>query len=408
MQITGANLSTPAQIKNAEKVTKAYESESLKLAQLEVQYDRTSATQENYVDKKVAAYQKGLAVAEAAAAKEIASQQKMQAGLDRSNTALIFADLTTSLRTFNTVSPGVVYNIGTIVRQINLLRRASLSCASKGIVAATTAIAIFGTIATLAVGYLNNINEKQEEARKKAVDLAEEYKDTSQSVKQLTTEYINLKNTLDISVLSVTEQAETKKQLYNIEKQLIEIFGDEAVGLDLVNGKIDEQIAGIQELNRVQAVQHTAENYNAYVEAQKNLEKEIEFTFNDFSIDSAKMKQMIEEKFPNATVFEGESIILHVKTEDAISELTAFSDFINKQKDNFTPTFFETMFKDISTEINKLDTEKIKENKDIIEEYGDALNIVNGTIDETSNLLYETYSQNYETIKENISFVNDL
>ncbi len=390
------------------KIATQLESESMRLTQLENQYDKTQIAQDNYVNRKVTAYQKSVAVAESATAKEIASQQKLQAKMDRSNTALIFADLTTSLRTFNTVSPGVVYNIGTIVRQINLLRRASLSCASKGIVAATTAIAIFGTIATLAVGYLNNINEKQEEARKKAVNLAETYQENANNIKDLANEYINLKTKLDNSVLSHSKQHEAQSKLISIQKELISMCNGEADALDLVNDKLDEQIKKIGELNKETAQQHIAENYNEYNKAKKYLEEEMEFTFNDFSIDSAKMKQMIEEKFPNATVFEGESIILHVKTEDAISELTAFSNFINKQKDKFTPTFFETMFKDISTEINKLDTEKIKENKDIIEEYGDALNIVNGTIDETSNLLYETYSQNYETIKENISFVNDL
>lgn len=250
-QLIGTNLSTPAQIKNAEKVTKAYESESLKLAQLEVQYDRTSATQENYVDKKVVAYQKGVVAAETAAAKEMASQQKMQTSLDRSNTALIFADLTTSLRTFNTVSPGVIYNIGTIVRQLNLLRRASLSGASKGMVVATSVLAVVGTVTTLVVNYFNNIKEKQEEARKKAVELSETYQENIKSVKELLEEYIELKddynrqqyikelNRLDNEEADRLAEEQREQQKKALQAQIDSVKEQSDVQQDLLNAELD-------------------------------------------------------------------------------------------------------------------------------------------------------------------------
>lgn len=303
-------------ISQLEKATQSVTNEEIKLKQLENQFDKLIIAQENYVDKKVTAYQKGVLAAEKAVDKETAAtektikqQERIAKQNEKANTNLVGTQVISSLRTIGNISPDVSSNVADVIEQIEQLKQAMNSSTNGGSAVLgkmSIVVTALSTIIVTAVKVYQSYIEKQEEARKKAVVLAEEYKNTSQNIKELTAEYINLKNSLDISVLSVTEQAEAKNQLYNIEKQLVEIFGDEAAGLDLVNGKIDEQIASIQELNKTQAIQHTAENYNTYVKAQKDLEKEMEFTFNDYSMDSAKMKEMIEKSFANATVFEGE------------------------------------------------------------------------------------------------------
>lgn len=412
-QLSNSKPSSPTQVKNAEKIAKSYESESIKLKQLEAQYDRTSATQESYVDKKVIAYQKGVVAAEKATAKEIASQQKMQASLDRSNTALIFADLTTSLRTFNTVSPGVVYNIGTIIRQMNLLRRASQSGASKGIIAATTTVAIFGAIATLAVNYINSVKEKQEEARKKAVEAADAYLENSNTVKELATEYINLKSKLDSSAMSHAEQQEAQEKLLSTQNQLISACGGEAEALDLVNGKIDEQIQKLNELNKKQAQNHINENIKNYEDAINELRKVTRYDVGETDSKTNKEAYAIADELKKH--FDGFELIggkltLTVNAENAKAELNEFADYIQTLKANekISDSLFKGIVYAVSETISDIDTEAINEYKSVVEQYESAWDIVNGKSDEASAKQLEVWQKTYDTLNENISVIEGM
>ena len=412
-QLSNSKLSSPTQVKNAEKVAKSYESESIKLKQLEAQYDRTSATQESYVDKKVITYQKGVAVAETAAEKEVAAQQKMQAALNRSNSALIFADLTTSLRTFNTVSPGVVYNIGTIIRQINLLKRASASGASTGIVAATTAIAIFGAVATLAVNYINSVKEKQEEARKKAVESADAYLENTNTVKELATEYINLKSKLDNSAMSHSEQREAQEQLISTQNQLISACGGEADALDLVNGKIDEQIKKINELNKEQAQKHINENINNYENALKELRKETKYevgiTDPVTDDETNAVFDSLRKKFEALQLTDGK-LTLTIDAENAKDELNEFIDYVYAlEKDNaISPELLNNIRHTAAKALSSVEAEEINEYKDIVEQYKTALDIVNEKSDEASAKQLEVWQKTYDTLNENISVIESM
>jgi len=70
---------TDVQVKNVEKITQQYENEVIKLQQLENQFDKTALAQDNYVNRKVSAYQKSVEAAEKATLKEQqAAEQAVQ------------------------------------------------------------------------------------------------------------------------------------------------------------------------------------------------------------------------------------------------------------------------------------------------------------------------------------------
>ncbi|KAA9007394.1 phage tail tape measure protein [Paenibacillus spiritus] len=48
---------------------------------------------------------------------------------------------------------------------------------------------------------------------------------------------------------SINKDAEVKNKLFELQNQLVDSFGSEAKGIDLVNGKYDEQISKLEELN---------------------------------------------------------------------------------------------------------------------------------------------------------------
>lgn len=96
------------------------------------------------------------------------------------------------------------------------------------------------------VAIVNAVKSAQEEARQRAIDIAESNVQAAQEerdeLEELRQEYINLASTMDDTADSSNERME------EIKKRLIEIYGEEAKALDLVNGKYEDQMGVIDSL----------------------------------------------------------------------------------------------------------------------------------------------------------------
>lgn len=106
-------------------------------------------------------------------------------------------------------------------------------------------VGIFGGIVSGIIAIVNAVKNAQEEARRRALEIAQANVEASQEqadeIKELQKEYISL-----ISVIEKNDDTNTK--LGEIKQQLIDIYGEEANALDLVNGKYEEQMGIIDEL----------------------------------------------------------------------------------------------------------------------------------------------------------------
>ena len=372
------------------------ERESLKLSQLENQFQEALTRNDDYVNKKVAAYQKIAAAAESAAAREIASQQKIQNKTDRSDTALIFADLTTSLRTFNSVSPTTIGNIGTIIRQLNLLRRASQSSASSVVVMATSALAVIGTLTTMAVNYYNSVKDKQEEAQKKAGSLAETYKENSEKIKKSLEEYIELKAEIDNSVSSTSELQKAKDKLTETQNELIKTYNLEAELLDLVNGKLDDEISKIETLNQKEAKNYVIKNKKAYMDAKEKLA-----TVSDYKIE-VEPSEKLDKIFINELggFRDGKGYKIRLNADEAEDTLYSLYD---KIKNVLGKVSGETQ-NSISSALTSIKEDDIDDLKKIVEDYETAINTSLGKNTDESKKLNEIYV----SINNNISAIENL
>lgn len=96
--------------------------------------------------------------------------------------------------------------------------------------------------------------QKAEELRQKTIENAEAAKEETSKIADLISQYEKFKD-----VTSLT--ADDKENLKSIQDQLIETFGKEAEGIDLVNGKYEEQI---QQINKLSA-KKLKENENTLV-----------------------------------------------------------------------------------------------------------------------------------------------
>ena len=106
--------------------------------------------------------------------------------------------------------------------------------------------------------------QKQEEARQSSIEAAQTLTEWNEDLKEEENAIKEYRETLASSKSSQEEVTSAKESLIKIQDKLIERYGLEAKGIDLVNGNIDEQIKKLQELQRQEAEDYINKNQKSY------------------------------------------------------------------------------------------------------------------------------------------------
>ncbi len=175
---------------------------------------------------------------------------------------------------------GAKASMGGYVKSLITAKAESIGLRAASI-ALNTAISMGITFAIS--GLISQISKwihAQEEARQKALGLTNSYKEQRDSLDSQIEKYRELKETLDNGNLSTNETRSIKEQLLEIQKSLIESYGNEASNIDLVNGKYKEQLGLLSELSKEKATDYVAENRDVFEDAKEELEKVRTYTIN--------------------------------------------------------------------------------------------------------------------------------
>lgn len=92
-----------------------------------------------------------------------------------------------------------------------------------------------------------------EEMTKNAKEAGAELDNTVSSIDSYKSKISELKESLDSGTLSESEAYDARKNLISIQDELVEKFGSEVNGLDLVNGSLETQIGLLDELSKTKA-----------------------------------------------------------------------------------------------------------------------------------------------------------
>ena len=89
-----------------------------------------------------------------------------------------------------------------------------------------------------------------EEMSQQAADATTKFKEQSSSLEEYKGKITELKTALSSENLTYTDARDKRTQLLDIQKQLIDAYGAEAKGIDLVNGSLDNQIGKLDKLSK--------------------------------------------------------------------------------------------------------------------------------------------------------------
>ena len=147
--------------------------------------------------------------------------------------------------------------------------------------AQNAAVGLIGLALTTGITLWQKHQQAEQEAMQQAVDDANtlegkisNIEDTSEKIKQL-------REVTDSSSSSYKESAEARKELIDIQNDLIDNYGAEADKIDLVSGSIEEQIKYLKELKKENAQDYLTEHKSDYKTAYDKIydEKRVRQTY---------------------------------------------------------------------------------------------------------------------------------
>ena len=142
---------------------------------------------------------------------------------------------------------------------------ASSLAGTAGIARLGAAVPILGAITTaltLAIAVWQWYQQSQEEARQAALDAANAFATEKAEMDAQIDSVSTLREELEKAIDSSDDQRtyELKKDIYKIQSDIVDKYGDQAAGIDLVNGKLDEEIGKYKEILSKQAEASISDN----------------------------------------------------------------------------------------------------------------------------------------------------
>lgn len=154
--------------------------------------------------------------------------------------------------------------------------------------------------------------QRQEDLRQAALEAGSALDKQSAAINDYKTQISSLKESLDKGNLSEQESYDVRKQLISIQDELVEKYGDEAAGIDLVNGKYQEQLDILNGIADQKAKDYLNEHNESINTAQEKMLEELNMQpggFFEVSDTQAEKLQEIAAKYAERglSIFAGDS-----------------------------------------------------------------------------------------------------
>lgn len=158
------------------------------------------------------------------------------------NGIITIINLTKVSKAYNTVAGPFVSNT----------QRMNAALSAVGVSASMAQIAIGALVAAITIGIAiyQKHQQKLEEQRRVAAEAAEGFKEAASSIEEYKKQLEELRNAIDSGNLSEEEAYNKRQELLSIQNSLIDTYGKEAAGIDLVTGSLERQKDILDELSR--------------------------------------------------------------------------------------------------------------------------------------------------------------
>lgn len=274
----------------------------------------------------------------------------------------------------------------------------------------TTALGVFlgvaAGIAAIAVG-VNLYNQHIQECVDSAREAGAAWSDSNESLQGQIDRVEELGKKLEEGNLTEEESYAVKSELYSIQQSLNDSYGKQAEGIDLVNGKLSEQIELIGQLSAVEANEFLNENKKGIDKAVREMTKDRNFEvgrFMDISIPEVNTLKDIVAKYSDyLSLIDNDGdrgIGVSIKFKGDASEAEqVLNDFMTDLRSASTefdnPTILDSVMNSASKKLGKMN--------EVLENYQDIYNQAR-----QAEMVADTNKYSYgDTEKTAVAWLND-
>lgn len=246
---------------------------------------------------------------------------------------------------------------------------------------------------TSAINYYKDLAESGKE-------LSDQFEKSTEELDDFVEKFKEYKEQLYSGTLTESEAYDTRSKLLDLQQQMIDTYGEEVNGINLVNGSLESQMQLMEKLGGSKSSNYLSENAQAINQAEKALDKSRWFApktsvgtsmenwfANDYSIAQHKLTGLTT---PGAFGYQGEEVANEVNRIIKKSGLTFTEGYLSAV--NMTDTETIEAWETLATELRKsklIDTNEIE-------------SLLNQISEEINDLNDETY-QNNMAIKQQAS-----
>lgn len=254
----------------------------------------------------------------------------------------------------------------------------SFSSALEGLFATMMANPIILLTAAVSAGVMvwQSYKQSVEDAVNSASTAGQKFSENTSSLNEQISKVEELRESIASGVLSDEEAYNAKSQLLDIQNQLASTYGESASSIDLVNGKMEEQIALMQQLQVEDAKKTLNENKTGFDKIKSEMTKTRTSgiaQFNGGSKDAEAVAEIAKNYADKGLSLQKDSTGAYTITfkgdvTQAESTLNSFMNDVQNRIDTVGDNngVLEGVIDSTSSELSKF--------KEIIDEYGDDYN----------------------------------
>ena len=224
--------------------------------------------------------------------------------------------------------------------------------------------------------------------REANLEVANEFEETSESIQTQIDKIKELQKVVEDETSTSNELYDARSDLLDIQRDIINTYGEQAKGIDLVNGKLEEEIKDLDELERLEAAKAFHKmSKDSYEHDKRALEKKhngsgsidkygVGISLSAFADDSQFKKQAedLEEKILSLGYkYAGDEgstkayTLTQVTDEEAIEKINELMSYI--ETNISTSSDIYNLRDNLAKKLEKLDTEDFQNKKSNVEAY---------------------------------------
>ena len=243
-------------------------------------------------------------------------------------------------------------------------------------------IAVISTVVGLATAAWSSYNQAIENAIQKAKDVTNAWDESNTSLNEQISKYKELKSQLDSGTLTPDEEYSTRQQILDIQTQITNQYGEQAEGVNLVNGSLEQQLALLQQIAAENALTELNKNMDSYKNVAQQMEKERSYQIGaaSFINDNAVAKDI----YDLAKEYEDLGITLK-----DVSDLSGLED----------GTSFEIYFDGDATQADKVISDFMNRVSELKKKYQDDVGAIS-FIDDSNYYASDALKKNQEILDD--------